>query len=262
MKRIATAAFLLACLVLHARPALADTYKFTISADRQTAIINGIAHTLAPKPAEAYYAVKGGGVAAMYLNASGLPGIPDQGNSFMVADSFGCGVQCLTFDSSNNLDVNVTAGTITLNGGNNVIGGVFLIPKLQAFGSNTETLVDVDFAVNQATCTAITAYPNGTPGVPNTGHYCWIIKGTNGELLRVTWGSLNNMNTLKASTSVTCFDSATTNSGNIVVQGSFGAGQYLMYQPYGRPFKNGLTCISNNTNFGTAAIDYMEFEIL
>ncbi len=162
-------------------------------------------------------------------------------------------VDMATGDANQNINVNVQVVTPTIK--------VIVVPNKQPYPTNTVLISQFDFAVNQATCTAVTSPSSYSGAVPNTGHYCWIIKATSGVLERVTWQSLNNMNTLVANTDVICYDNATTNTGSIVFQGSMGAGQFADFEPYGRPFVNGLVCIANHS-VGTAAIDAMELEIL
>lgn len=154
-----------------------------------------------------------------------------------------------TFDGSGNANVNVQVFSATVK--------TNPVPSLQTFGTNTVLISQFDFAVNQATCTSVSAPASYSGAVPNTGHFCWIVKATAGTLFRLTWDSLSNMNTLVAGTNVQCFDNATTNSGAIVYQGSWGAGQIIDFGDYGRPFVNGLTCIANHA-VGVAANDSME----
>ncbi len=162
-------------------------------------------------------------------------------------------VDMATGDANQNINVNVQVVTPTIK--------VIVVPNKQPYPTNTVLISQFDFAVNQATCTAVSSPSSYSGAVPNTGHYCWIVKATSGVLERVTWQSLNNMNTLVANTDVICYDNATTNTGSIVFQGSMGAGQFADFEPYGRPFVNGLVCIANHS-VGTAAIDAMELEIL
>lgn len=218
-----------------------------------------------------------GGFVEYYTTPSGNPMVADlptflPDTSSMIADITGQGTAGMRYDNTTGgLEVAIVAGSITITGmtfdgsGNlNVNVQVFgatvkinPVPSLQTYGTNTVLISQMDFAVNQATCTAVSNPAAYAGGVPNTGHFCWIIKNTAGTLFRLTWDSLSNMNTLVAGTTVQLFDSATTNSGSIVYQGSFGAGQIIDFGQYGRPFVNGLVIIANHS-FGVAANDSME----
>jgi hypothetical protein len=153
--------------------------------------------------------------------------------------------------SSGALNVSVQQGTST-------IGGVNSIPKYQTYGAKTPLVSQADFAVNNASCTAVVDPASYTGGAPNTGHYCWNFLVGPGTIYEITYQSLSNMNTLVVGTTVQCYDNATTNTGAIVWEAMAGAGGWRPFvAPYGRPVVNGLTCIANHA-FGVAANDSLE----
>jgi hypothetical protein len=253
----------LALCPLAARAAAKPATDFAYIADhRQSLVLQGLGKKAPAKRNELWFAMEGRrglqGFEQWYVSPGGAPLVPD--TSTMVAANIGCAPTCVAVETNGSVDVQITAGAVTFSGslpaGTNTIGGVQLVPVApNAYPSaQAETITQLDFSNGTAGCVA--AYngqsPARYPSAPIATNKCYIVKVGAGLLLAATWQGLNAVG---AGINFQCFDNATAASGRIVWQGqNLAAGQYKIFEVYGRPFANGLTCASSATTAGDPSV--------
>ncbi len=187
--------------------------------------------------------------------------LPFSGSSDNQSPGAGQGVGLMLWDGTNWDRWTGSSGiaNVAVPGGVTISGNPTVIQKPTSTAQDTVGQADFSSGGSNNSCQPIAVYP-ATPAITSnmTGGPCYIFKASAGVLLNMSWNSLSAMNTLAAGSAIVCYDNATTNSGRVVWQSFGGAGQYDHWEPYGRPFVNGLTCKANMTIPGGGGTNVLE----